>query len=162
MTTEATMPISELTVLSAAFVMGTSIPARFTCKGPNDSPQLTWSAGPAGTASYALIVDDPDAPAGDWVHWMVFNLPPDVTELKEAQPKNFKLPNGAVQAMNDFGKPGYGGPCPPPGKPHRYFFKVFALDTKLALNSSVSKKELLKAMEGHVVAQGTLMGTFGR
>lgn len=156
------MPIPELTVLSAAFIMGAAIPPRFTCKGPDDSPALSWSAGPGGTVSYALIVEDPDAPGGDWVHWLLFNLPGDVTELAAAQPKNFKLTNGAIQGMNDFGRPGYGGPCPPPGKPHRYYFRVYALDTQLALKSSATRKDILRAMEGHILAQGALMGTFQR
>ncbi len=152
----------ELTVLSAAFVMNAAIPTNYTCSGRDISPPLSWSAPPAGTQSIAILCDDPDAPVGDWVHWVIFNLPANTNSLPEAVPAKSQLPNGATQGMNDFGRGGYGGPCPPSGKPHRYFFKVFALDTKLSLTSKASKKELLRAIEGHVVAKGELVGTFKR
>jgi Raf kinase inhibitor-like YbhB/YbcL family protein len=151
-----------LTVVSAAFAMNTMIPARYTCKGEDISPPLSWSNAPRGTISFAVLVDDPDAPVGDWVHWVLFNLPETTTELAEGQPRNFKLLSGAVQGLNDFGRAGYGGPCPPPGKPHRYVFKVYALDTMLDLDSKARKKDLLRAMEGHVLAQGELVGIFQR
>jgi Raf kinase inhibitor-like YbhB/YbcL family protein len=152
----------ELTVISAAFAMGAVIPARYTCQGPNVSPPISWSAAPTGTQSIAIIADDPDAPGGDWVHWVLFNLPPETTSLPEGMPTTAKLPSEAIQGINDFRRLGYGGPCPPPGKPHRYFFKVFALDAKLNLGSNATKADLLKAMKGHILAQGELMGTFRR
>jgi len=152
----------ELTVLSAAFVMNAMIPTKYSCQGQDVSPPISWSAAPTGTQSIAVLCDDPDAPAGDWVHWVVFNLPADASALPEAVPTKPLLPDGTTQGINDFGRVGYGGPCPPPGKTHRYFFKVFALDTKLALTSKASKKDLLKAMAGHVLAKGELIGTFRR
>jgi len=151
-----------LTVLSSAFVAGAAIPPRFTCMGEDVSPHISWSKVPQETESVALICDDPDAPSGDWVHWVVFNIPPDVEKLDANVPENPTLPNGTIQGVNDFGKNGYGGPCPPPGKPHRYFFRVYALDTKLELPPSITKAQLLKAMEGHVLAKGDMAGMFGR
>lgn len=151
----------ELTVLSAAFAMGAAIPPKYTCMGEDVSPPLSWSQVPEGTQSIAIISDDPDAPGGDWVHWLIWNLPPDTRELKEGVPRAARLENGAVQGTTDWGQPGYRGPCPPSGT-HRYFFKVYALDTKLNLPPSARKRDLLKAMEGHILAQGQLMGTFRR
>ena len=148
-----------LTVVSAAFVMGATIPPKFACDGI--SPPLSWAEVPAGTQSIAVLCDDPDAPAGDWVHWVIFNLPPD-TKIDEGVPKGVKLPNGATQGINDYGENGYDGPCPPPGRPHRYFYKVYALDAKLALTPKARKADLLKAMEGHILAKGELMGKFRR
>ena len=152
--------IMELTVLSAAFTMGAAIPQKYCCT--TISPPLAWSQVPPGTKSITVICDDPDAPSGDWVHWVLFNLPPDTQKLEEAVPSKPQLPNGAIQGTTDYGRSGYDGPCPPPGRPHRYFFKVFALNTKLALDSSATKADLLEAMEGHILAQGQLMGKFGR
>lgn len=152
----------SLIVTSLAFAAGAPIPARFTCKGENVSPPLAWSGAPAGTRSFALIVDDPDAPSGDWVHWILFNLPPGIERLDAGQPNNFKLSNGAIQGINDFGTAGYGGPCPPPGRPHRYVFHVYALDVVLDLKSAARKPELLRAMDGHVLASGELTGAFQR
>lgn len=151
-----------LNVTSAAFGMNDRIPLKHTCKGENLSPPLAWSGAPAATRSYAVYVDDPDAPGGDWVHWIMFNLPPDVTRMDAGVPRNFKLGNGAIQGINDFGGAGYGGPCPPPGRPHRYVFHVVALDTLLALKSAARKADLLSAMEGHTLARGELVGTFSR
>lgn len=151
--------IAELTIISV-FAMGSTIPAKYCCS--RVSPPISWSAVPTGTQSVAVLCDDPDAPGGDWVHWVLFNLPPDAQKLEEAVPSKPQLPNGAIQGTTDYGRPGYDGPCPPPGRPHRYFFKVFALDTKLALDSSATKADLLEAMEGHILAQGQLMGKFGR
>jgi Raf kinase inhibitor-like YbhB/YbcL family protein len=152
----------SLIVTSLAFAAGAPIPARFTCKGENVSPPLAWSGAPAGTRSFAVIVDDPDAPGGDWVHWLLFNLPASVSHLDAGMPNNFKLANGAIQGINDFGSAGYGGPCPPPGRAHRYRFHVHALDTELGLKSAARKSDLLRAMDGHVLAQGELMATFQR
>ena len=151
--------IAELTLISA-FAMGSTIPAKYCCG--HISPPLSWSAVPAGTQSIAVLCDDPDAPRGDWVHWVLFNLPPDTQKLDEGIPPTSCLPNGAVQGTTDYGRSGYDGPCPPPGRPHRYFFKVFALDTKLKLDSSATKGDLLEAMKDHILAQGQLMGKFGR
>jgi Raf kinase inhibitor-like YbhB/YbcL family protein len=151
----------ELTVLSAAFLMGSTIPADYTCNR-GISPPLEWSAAPAGTQSIAVLCDDPDAPSGDFVHWVLFNLPPDTTQLAPGVPRDATLPNGAIQGVNDYQEVGYNGPCPPRGQKHRYYYKVFALDTNLNLKSSAQKKDLMKAMQGHILAQGQLMGTFQR
>ena len=149
---------AELTIISA-FAMGAAIPPKYCCT--RVSPPISWSAVPPGTQSIAVLCDDPDAPRGDWVHWVLFNLPPDTQKLEEGA-SSAKLPAGAIQGTTDYGRSGYDGPCPPPGRPHRYFFKVFALDTKLKLDSSTTKGDLLEAMKGHVLAQGQLMGRFGR
>ena len=150
----------ELAVLSAAFAMGGAIPDRYACG--TCSPPLSWSEVPAGTQSIAILCDDSDAPAGDWVHWVVFNLAPDVRALPESVARAAALPGGAVQGVNDYDRGGYDGPCPPPGRLHRYHFKVFALDARLALDASARKADLMKAMRGHVLAQGTLVGTYAR
>ena len=150
----------ELAVLSAAFAMGAAIPDRYACAP--FSPPLSWSEVPAGTQSIAVLCDDPDAPVGDWVHWVVFNLAPDVRSLPENVARDAALPGGAVQGVNDYDRTGYDGPCPPPGQTHRYFYKVFALDARLALGAGARKADLMKAMRGHVLAQGALMGTYAR
>lgn len=147
---------------STSFAAGASIAKRFTCDGQDDSPELHWSEAPAGTKSFALIADDPDAPVGTWVHWVLFNLPPETRALPESVPKTPSLPSKARQGKNDFGKIGYGGPCPPPGKPHRYFFKLYALDAVLALEAGVTKADVESAMKGHILAQAELMGRYGR
>lgn len=151
-----------LKVTSTAFESGSTIPKKFTCDGPDVSPALNWNDPPAGTQSLALIADDPDAPVGTWVHWVLYDLPADARSLPESVPKQEQLANGARQGRNDFGKIGYGGPCPPPGKPHRYFFKLYALDTKLDLKAGATKAGAEKAMQGHILAQGELMGRYGR
>src|SRR5438034_9004555 len=127
------------------------------------SPPLSWSGAPAGTRSFALIVDDPDAPAGSWVHWVLYNLPADVSELPEniAKVESLDL-DGARQGRNDFRRPGYGGPCPPPGPAHRYFFKLYALDAPLKLTAGAQKRDVEAAMEGQVLATAQLMGTYAR
>jgi len=152
----------NIPVTSTAFAEGRPIPDKYTCSGPNVSPVLRWGNAPAGTKSFALIADDPDAPVGTWVHWVLYDLPPATMSLAENVPSSPELPDGSKQGVNDFGQPGYGGPCPPPGKPHRYFFKIYALDIMLNLKSGATKKELLKAMDGHVLAEGQLMGTYQR
>ncbi len=151
------------TLASAAFREGAAIPAKYTCDGVDVSPALTWSGAPAGTRSFALIADDPDAPAGTWVHWVLYNLPADVSELPEniAKVESLDL-GGARQGRNDFRRPGYGGPCPPPGPAHRYLFKLYAVDTRLQLKAGAQKKDVEAAMEGHVLATAQLMGTYGR
>ncbi len=150
----------ELT--SSAFKEGELIPKKYTCEGPDASPLLRWGNPPQGTRSFALIADDPDAPVGTWVHWVIFNLPADARELPEGVPAQDTLPNGARQGLNDFKRVGYGGPCPPPGKPHRYYFKLYALDKVLDLKPRVTKAQILDASKGHVLAEAQLMGKFGR
>jgi len=152
----------SLELSSAAFARGEMIPKKFTCDGPDASPKLAWNDPPAKTSSFALIMDDPDAPVGTWVHWVLFDLPVETRELAEGVAKQEQLPNGARQGRNDFGKIGYGGPCPPPGKPHRYFFKLHALDAKLNLKAGATKSELERAMKGHILAQAELIGKYGR
>jgi Raf kinase inhibitor-like YbhB/YbcL family protein len=155
-------PPMSLTISSSAFSNGGTIPKKFTCDGPDVSPPLTWTEPAAETKSLALLVDDPDAPVGNWSHWTMWNLPVSSRGLPEAVSKEAPLSDGTEQGKNDFGKTGYNGPCPPPGKPHRYYFKLFALDTKLDLKAGSRKKELETAMKGHIVAQSEWMGTYGR
>jgi Raf kinase inhibitor-like YbhB/YbcL family protein len=150
----------ELT--SPAFKEGDLIPKKHTCDGPDASPLLRWSNPPTGTRSLALIADDPDAPVGTWVHWVIFNLPADLRELSEGVPAQETLANGARQGLNDFKRVGYGGPCPPPGKPHRYYFKLYALDSALKLNPRATKGQVVEASKGHILAEAQLMGRFGR
>jgi hypothetical protein len=152
----------SLQITSAAFSGGETIPKKFTCDGPDFSPQLSWTDSPARTKSFALIMDDPDAPLGTWVHWVLFDLPADTKELSEGVAKQEELPNGARQGNNDFLKIGYGGPCPPPGKPHRYFFKLYALDAKLNLKAGATKAEVERAMKGHILARAEVIGRYGR
>lgn len=147
---------------SSAFRDGQSIPTRHTCDGEDVSPPLAWSGIPAGTRSLALVCDDPDARAGTWVHWVVYGLPTSATELTEGLPKTPELANGARQGTNDFRRVGYGGPCPPPGKPHRYSFRLYAADIDLALPPGQPKDALMRALDGHILAQGQLLGTYGR
>jgi Raf kinase inhibitor-like YbhB/YbcL family protein len=151
----------EIKVTSSAFAEGGLIPAKYTCDGSDISPPLQWEAVPEGTKSIALISDDPDAPMGTWVHWVLFNLPAETKKLEENIPPDKTLPNGARQGTTDFKRIGYGGPCPPSGT-HRYYFKIYALDTKLDLATGAKKSELLKAMEGHILGQGQLMGKYKR
>lgn len=149
----------ELT--SPVFAEGEEIPGRYTCDGENISPPLAWSGAPPGTHSLALICDDPDAPVGTWVHWVLFNLPPGLDALPEAIPAEAVLVNGTRQGRNDFRRYGYGGPCPPRGS-HRYYFKLYALDCQLQLPAAAGKTELLQAMQGHILAEGSLMGRYRR
>ena len=151
-----------LTLTSPAFQDGDTIPVKHTCDGPDVSPALEWSRAPEGTKSLALICDDPDAPAGTWVHWVLYGIPADSTSLEEGVPKENTVEGIGVQGRNDFRRIGYGGPCPPPGKPHRYFFKLYALDVRPGLKPGAEKKDLEKAMKGHVLAQGQLVGRFQR
>ena len=149
-------------VTSPAFTEGASIPTRHTCDGEDVSPPLKWSRIPDGTRGIALVVDDPDAPGRTWVHWVLYGLPADVTELPEGISAAERTPQGTQQGTNDFKKLGYGGPCPPPGSPHRYFFKVYALGADVSLEPGATKRELLFAIEGQVLAQGQLMGRYQR
>ena len=147
---------------SSAISEGATIPKKHTADGADVSPPLQWQGAPPTAKSFALICDDPDAPRGTWVHWVFFNLPADKNELSEGAPTTATLTGGARQGKNDFGKLGYGGPSPPKGKPHRYFFKIYALDAVLDLKEGATKAQLEKAMAGHILAQGQLMGTYGR
>ena len=149
-------------ITSPAFEEGKPIPAKHTCDGKDVSPPLKWTGVPAAAKTLALTVDDPDAPVGDWFHWILYNLPVSTTELPEGLPKSENLPKGGKQGMNDFKRLGYGGPCPPPGKPHRYFFKLYALDVQLNLPANITGKEFLNALTNHVIAQTTIMGTYER
>ena len=151
----------EIKITSSAFEEGGLIPAKYTCDGADVSPPLQWDAVPEGTKSIALICDDPDAPMGTWVHWVLFNLPAETKELAENIPADKILPNGARQGLSDFGRIGYGGPCPPSGT-HRYFFKIYALDAEIGLEAGANKSQLLKAMEGHILEQGQLVGKYKR
>jgi Raf kinase inhibitor-like YbhB/YbcL family protein len=151
-----------LEITSRDFRHGEPIPAGFTCDGDDRSPQLAWTGVPVETRSFALICDDPDAPRGTWQHWLLYNLTPDACELDAGVPPKPELPSGARQGSNDFGNVGYGGPCPPQGKPHRYFFRLHALDIKLNLPPGINRADLDAAMDGHVLAVGALMGTYER
>ena len=151
----------DIKITSSAFEEGGLIPPKYTCDGADISPPLQWEAVPEGTKSIALISDDPDAPMGTWVHWVLFNLPAETKELAENVPPDSTLPNGARQGTTDFGRVGYGGPCPPSGT-HRYFFKIYALDTEVDLPAGADKSRLLKAMQGHILGQGQLIGKYKR
>jgi Raf kinase inhibitor-like YbhB/YbcL family protein len=147
---------------SPAFDPGGKIPVKFTCDGEDVSPALRWGKPPEGTAGFALIADDPDAPAGTWVHWVLYDLPPATRELPEKVPTEAVLTSGARQGKNDFGRTGYGGPCPPRGPAHRYYFRLYALDVKTQLRAGATRAELEAAIEGHILAQVELMGRYGR
>ena len=148
--------------LTAAFENGGSIPKKFSCDGADVSPELSWTEPPAGTKALALIVDDPDAPSGTFVHWVLYDLPPDTRKLAEGIAQDRKLTNGARQGRNDFGKIGYNGPCPPKGAPHGYFFKLYALSAKTNLKAGASKGDVERAMKGHVLSQAEITGKYGR
>ncbi|MGZ3746335.1 MAG: YbhB/YbcL family Raf kinase inhibitor-like protein [Pseudobdellovibrionaceae bacterium] len=150
-------------LFSSAFSPKGAIPAKYTCEGQNVSPPLSWQGAPTNTKSFALIMDDPDAPDPQhpkttWVHWVLYNIPVNVTSLKEHLEK---LPEGTGEGLNDWHKTGYGGPCPPIGR-HRYFHKIYALDTKLTGLKQPSKAELEKAMQGHILAHAELVGTYAK
>lgn len=151
--------LPPLTLRSEAFAQGEAIPAQYTCDGADTSPPLSWEAPPEGTQSLALIMDDPDAPGGVWTHWVVYNLPPDTRSLAVERPAGETLPGGGVQGANSWGDPTYGGPCPPSGE-HRYIFTLYALDTELELEPGAEKTAVLAAMEGRILARGSLMGTY--
>ena len=150
----------ELT--SSAFASGGDIPVKHTCDGSDASPPLRWSDPPPNTKGFALIVDDPDAPVGTWVHWVLYRIPASARELPEGVGPQDTAPGTGTQGVNDFRKVGYGGPCPPRGPAHRYFFKLYALDAELTLPPRKTKADVLKAIEGHVVGQAELMGRYKR
>lgn len=152
----------ELQLSSGAFQPEDMIPVKHTCDGPDVSPALQWTPPPEGTISLALICDDPDAPAGTWVHWVLYGLSPETTSLPEGVPQERIVLGSARQGRNDFRRIGYGGPCPPRGAPHRYFFTLYALDIPTDLEPGLTKRDILKVIEGHILAQGQLMGTYKR
>ena len=141
---------------SSAFQDGAAIPEKHTCDGADVSPPLAWRDAPPNTAAFALVCDDPDAPAGTWVHWVLYNVPGKTNELREGDA------GGGLEGRNDFRRTGYGGPCPPPGKPHRYFFKLYALRSLLTLKAGASKADVERAISGVVLSEAQLIGTYGR
>ena len=148
-------------ITSSAFREGEAIPRKYTCDGEDVSPPLSWSGASEGTESIALISDDPDAPMGTWVHWVIYDLPAGVTSLPEGVESVERPQVGGIHGITDFRRLGYGGPCPPSGT-HRYFFKLFALDNVMDLPASATKKKLLQAMKGHILAEAQIMGTYSR
>ncbi len=149
-------------IRSSAFNEGDTIPKKHTCEGEDVSPQLSWPAVPEGAKSLVLICDDPDAPVGTWVHWVLFGLSPATTELPEDVPDGEQVLEGAKHGRNDFGNLGYGGPCPPPGPTHRYYYKLYAIDIEPPLEAGATKAEVMAAIEGHVLAEAQLMGRYAR
>ncbi len=152
----------DFTLTSSAFETGGRIPARHTCDGEDRSPPLSWSNPPEGTDSYVLIVDDPDAPGGNFVHWILTDIPGDTSGLNEGLPKAGSILSGQLQPRNDFGNAGYDGPCPPPGAPHGYRFFLYALDGPSGITPQASKSKVVTSIEGHVLARAELSGTYGR
>jgi len=160
--TESPEPIQteeEFILTSDVFLEGEPIPSKYACDEDDISPPLAWSGAPNDTNAYVLIMDDPDAPVGMWVHWVLFNIPGNATVIDVGLPADAKLPDGSQQGTNSWGRVGYGGPCPPSGV-HRYFFKLYALDAPLALDESATKDDVLAAMEGHILLETELMGTY--
>jgi Raf kinase inhibitor-like YbhB/YbcL family protein len=151
-----------LNLASASFESGATIPAKYTCDGAGNSPELKWTSAPPGTQSLALIVIDPDAPIGDFVHWILYNVPAASRELPEGLPAQEQLADGALQGRNDFGKIGYGGPCPPGSSPHRYVFRLYALDAGLNLPAGATRAQVEKAMASHILAHGEITGRYQR
>lgn len=151
----------SMTLISNAFKDGEFIPSEYTCDSKNISPQLSWSDFPDKTVSFAIICDDPDAPAKIWVHWVIFNIPANIHELQKIIPHGNQIHDGIKQGINDSGKNGYSGPCPPSGI-HRYYFKIYALDKMLDLGAGTTKEQLLKAIDGHILAHGQIMGRYQR
>ena len=149
-------------VFSSSFKENSPIPLKFTCQGSDISPEISWKGAPKETKSFALIMDDPDAPFGTFTHWVIYNIPGDYIGLKEEVANRENLENGIKQGKNDFGKIGYGGPCPPPGRPHRYFIKLYALDMDSELPSGLKVKELMEKIKGHILAKTTYFGLYQR
>jgi len=156
------MTTARLVMRSPAFAAGANIPEPFTCDGIDVSPALDWSDPPDGTETFALVMDDPDAPGRTWVHWVLYDLPAAVHGLPEGVPADGELSSGARQGRNDFGKIGYGGPCPPPGPAHRYHLKLYALDRTLGLPPGATKASVERAMRGHVIARADVTGSYRR
>ncbi|MGK9476875.1 YbhB/YbcL family Raf kinase inhibitor-like protein [Melioribacter sp. OK-6-Me] len=151
----------KFTINSPAFEHEGMIPVRYTCDGENISPPLKWNNIPEGTKSFALINDDPDAPAGDWVHWVLYNIPPEIDHLSEGASNKKQIPQNSIEGLNDWGINSYGGPCPPSGI-HRYYFKLYALNTSLPADNKMTKKKLLGLMKGHILGEAVLMGKYQR
>ncbi len=151
----------KFTINSPAFVHEGMIPVRYTCDGENVSPPLQWNNIPKGTKSFALINDDPDAPVGDWVHWILYNIPPETNYLSEGASNKKQIPPNSIEGLNDWGINSYGGPCPPSGT-HRYYFKLYALDIVLSPDNKMTKKKLLELMKGHILGEAVLMGKYKR
>jgi Raf kinase inhibitor-like YbhB/YbcL family protein len=154
--------VASFALESAAFAPGKAVPRKFTCDGADVSPALSWTNVPAHTASFALICDDPDAPMGTWVHWVIYGIPGGATGLPEGVAPSPTLPDRSKQGTNSWKKIGYGGPCPPLGRPHRYFFRLYALSEMLTINPGATKQQLQGAMEGLVLGTAELMGTYAR
>jgi len=158
---EKEVSMEKISVSAEAFKEGNLIPEEYTCDGDDISPLLSWKGVPANAKSIALIMDDPDAPMGTFVHWVLFNIPANTQKLQKGIPEDKTLADGSRQGTNDFRSIGYGGPCPPGGT-HRYYFKIYALDTMLNLPAGATKADVEKAMKGHILAQGELMGRYKR
>ena len=154
--------VMTIVLSSTAFKEGDRIPVKYTCDGQDISPALVWDEPPQQTEAFVLMVDDPDAPGGVFTHWMIFNIPANTHQFGEGVPIQEQLESGALQGKNDFGKIGYRGPCPPSGGSHRYRFTIYALDQRLNLKAGASKKQVIDAMQGHILAQGRLTGTYQR
>jgi len=152
----------SFSITTNAFKPAGSIPRAFTADGKDASPALSWENPPAGTQVFALICDDPDAPVGTWVHWVIWNVPASAKGLPEGVQTVKTLADGSAQGKNDFGRIGYGGPSPPPGKPHRYFFRLYALKEKLSLAAGATRRELERAMQGRILGTAEVFGTYGR
>jgi Raf kinase inhibitor-like YbhB/YbcL family protein len=152
----------RLTLRAPDFEPGSDIPAEFTCDGSDISPALHFGPSPAGTESFALVMDDPDAPGGTWVHWVLYDVPGTARELPAGVPPQGELASGARQGRNDFKRIGYGGPCPPAGPEHRYRFRLYALDKKLGLAPGATRQQVDRAMRGHIVDSAELMGRYRR
>jgi len=164
-TTPTSTPPPErkpLELTSTVFQNNATIPTKYTCDGQDVSPALSWTQPPPGTKSFALICDDPDAPGGTWVHWVIFNIPETARELPEAVPTQSQLSGGALQGSSDFGRTGYGGPCPPSGNAHHYQFTLYALDRMLTLSAGISKGQLMASIEGHILEETKLVGLYRR
>jgi Raf kinase inhibitor-like YbhB/YbcL family protein len=155
-------PQAAFVITSTAFNAGDAIPLRFTCDGSNISPLLAWTQPPSGTQSFVLIMDDPDAPRGDWVHWVMFDIPDGTSGLPDNLPPVPEMQTGARQGMNSYHRFGYSGPCPPKNKEHHYFFRLYALDQRLGLMPGALKMDVERAMQGHVLAKAELMGRYER
>lgn len=149
-------------VASSSFYNRANIPKKYTCDAENISPNINWWNVPAGVKSFAVICEDPDSPSGTWTHWVIFNIPPTKKSLPENTPQSDKLADGSIQGTNSFDKNGYGGPCPPKGKPHRYIFRLFALDSMLQLDSKAKRDDVLSEVRNHTIAETRLIGYYGR
>jgi len=156
------MAMGAITVTSTAFTDGTTIPKQYTCEGKDMSPPLSWSGVPSSAKTVAMILDDPDAPMGTWTHWVIWNIPATTTTLSEGMAKDASVSGGIRQGKNSWPKTGYNGPCPPPGKAHRYYFTLYALDTSLSIPDSSNRSQLEAAMKGHILAQGQLLGMYAK